>query len=198
MIIAWAALNKIINRYLQSDPRSSQLLKPLIGKAIRIIIDGINIKFTIIFDEHEIILNALDDGPVDATIQGLPFTLLRQACQRHATALLEGVVITGDATLVQAMQILFKTLDIDWEGLLARATGDMIAHRVSQAFKSIREWLSNTNNNMRENVSEYLHEEIQCLVPAVLLQEFYRDVDELRDTVDRLEARLRLLIVNSF
>jgi ubiquinone biosynthesis protein UbiJ len=41
-----------------------------------------------------------------------------------------------------------------------------------------------------ENIAEYLQEEGRDLVNKTELEEFLHDVDELRETADRIEARL--------
>ena len=46
------------------------------------------------------------------------------------------------------------------------------------------------NRTAGENIAEYLQEESRDLVNKIELGEFLRGVDELRETADRVEARL--------
>jgi ubiquinone biosynthesis protein UbiJ len=51
-------------------------------------------------------------------------------------------------------------------------------------------WARKVQRTVGENVAEYLQEESRDLVNKPELEEFLRGVDALRETADRVEARL--------
>jgi len=73
---------------------------------------------------------------------------------------------------------------------LSRWIGDMPARRLAQVAKSVRSWARRARRTAGENIAEYLQEEGRDLVTKTELEEFLRGVDNVREAVDRIEARL--------
>jgi ubiquinone biosynthesis protein UbiJ len=61
---------------------------------------------------------------------------------------------------------------------------------VSQFASGALEWARRARRTAAMNIAEYLQEEGRDLVNRTELEEFLRGVDELRDTADRVGARL--------
>ncbi len=66
----------------------------------------------------------------------------------------------------------------------------MPARHLSQVAKSVRTWARRARRTAGENIAEYLQEEGRDLVTDAELEEFLRGVDEMREAVDRIEARI--------
>jgi len=130
----------------------------------------------------------------DATISGTPPALL---------ALLKGGVkrdparpaaqIRGDAEIANLYRELFSAARPDLEEELARVIGDFAARRVSQLARRGLELARRVRRTAGENIAEYLQEESRDLVNKTELDEFLRGVDGVRETADRIEARLARL-----
>ena len=78
----------------------------------------------------------------------------------------------------------------DPEEELSRWIGDLPARRVSRFAQRALAFARRARRTAGENIAEYLQEESRCLVNEPELEEFLRGVDELRETADRIEARL--------
>jgi len=78
----------------------------------------------------------------------------------------------------------------DPEEELSRWIGDLPARRVSQWARGAFEFARRARRTAGENIAEYLQEEGRDLVNRTELDDFLRGVDELRETADRIEARL--------
>ena len=78
----------------------------------------------------------------------------------------------------------------DPEEELSRWIGDFPARRVSLFARRALELARRARRTAGENIAEYLQEEGRDLVNRTELDEFLRGVDELRETADRIEARL--------
>ena len=78
----------------------------------------------------------------------------------------------------------------DPEEELSRWIGDFPARRVSLFARRALEFARRARRTAGENIAEYLQEEGRDLVNRTELDEFLRGVDELRETFDRIEARL--------
>jgi ubiquinone biosynthesis protein UbiJ len=64
------------------------------------------------------------------------------------------------------------------------------ARRVSEFAKRALAFARHAHRTAGENIAEYLQEEGRDLVNKTELEEFLRNVDDLRETADRIEARL--------
>jgi len=78
----------------------------------------------------------------------------------------------------------------DPEEELSRWIGDLPARRVSLLAQRALSLVRRARRTAGENIAEYLQEEGRDLVNRTELEEFLRGVDELRETADRIEARL--------
>ena len=134
-------------------------------------------------------------GEVDATIHGSPMALMRLSTADNAGASMldSDVVIDGDMRVAEKFSAILKEVDIDWEELLSKLVGDIIAHQAGQVARNSSDWFSQSLEAMKLNTSEYLSEESK-VTPAEAEIEYYMDqVDDLRMDTDRLEARIKQL-----
>jgi ubiquinone biosynthesis protein UbiJ len=92
------------------------------------------------------------------------------------------------------MQRLMKNLDIDWEEMLSQFTGDIIGHQTAQMIRAKFGWAKERATSARRLTGEFLTEELKALPGKPELEDFYRQVDDLRLAVDRAAARVEKLI----
>ncbi len=113
------------------------------------------------------------------TIRDLNSTTTRRAAQ-----------IRGDAEIANRYRELFMLARPDPEEELSRWIGDIPARRLSHFAGRALEAVRHMRRTAGENIAEYLQEEGRDLVNKTELEEFLHGVDEVRDTADRIEARL--------
>jgi ubiquinone biosynthesis protein UbiJ len=130
-------------------------------------------------------------GDVDLTLTIPPAALPRILAQDEAA--LREVRVEGDAALANAVLFLFRNLRWDAEEDLARIVGDVAAHRVAAAARGFAAWQREAGVRLGQNVAEYLKDEAALLVHPHELETFARQVDALRDAVERLEKRVQRL-----
>jgi ubiquinone biosynthesis protein UbiJ len=100
------------------------------------------------------------------------------------------VRISGDAEIAARYRDLLALARPDWEEELSRLVGDLPARRLSNAARAAFSWARGVGRTAGQNLAEYLQEESRDLVSQPELEEFVADVDRLRETADRVEARL--------
>jgi len=86
---------------------------------------------------------------------------------------------------------LLKRADLDWEELLSRYTGDVIAHQIGNLARSLTRWSKDAGARLGQDLAEYLLFESALLPPRLEVETFLDAVDQLRNDVDRLAARLQ-------
>ena len=133
--------------------------------------------------------------PVDATISARLFALVNLSLQQDkvSTSIQERVYIQGDASVAQQMQKILNELEIDWEELLSRQTGDVLAYQIHKQARNLGEWLRQSAQSLLHSGSEYLHEEQRLTPTRVEFERFQKEVNGLKQDVERSEARLRFL-----
>jgi ubiquinone biosynthesis protein UbiJ len=103
------------------------------------------------------------------------------------------VHIHGDAEVAQTFSELLKAARPDLEEELSRLIGDVAAHQIGNAARSLVGFAQRSVTTFTQNISEFLQEEGRDVPSRTEAEEFIRDVDRLRDDVDRIEARIVML-----
>ncbi len=150
---------------------------------------GVNLSFE--FEQELVKLTTRDAQDADCVIGGSPLTLLRLAGDDPQAAFRDGsATIEGDALIGQTFQKFLKFARPDWEEELSRLVGDVAAHQLVRGFNSLFNWGRQSGESMARNAAEYFQEESRDLPSASEAQRFMREVDELREQADRVEARI--------
>ena len=101
--------------------------------------------------------------------------------------------VQGDTEFAAAISKLAANLRWDVEEDLSRVFGDIAAHRMAEVGRSAAAWPKQAASSLAGNVAEFLTEEKHLLVTPLRAAEFVRDVDEMRDAVERLDKRIERL-----
>jgi len=186
-------LEKLLNRGLPRSPRARALCAELAGRSVALeFTDMTRLRLS----SNGVTL-ALQAGgePAEATLRGGPFGLLALAAEASPRAPLQrgSVTVSGDTELAERFFELLQRLRPDAEEELALVIGDVPAHQLARL---ARGGLALTRRALAtgvENLAEYFAHERGDLVPRAEGEQFLRGVDELREAVDRLGARLAAL-----
>ena len=196
---AWlAAIEAVLNRGIGQSLRAAGVAAQLDGTSLDLEVRGIlRIRVAVAAGRLALLKRAetgAQDMRADALVSGSAVALmelfagrLRKAAARNG----ERVDIRGDAEIAARYRELLALSRPDWEEELSRVVGDLPARRLSLAAQSAVSWLRKSARTTARNLAEYLQEESRDLVSAPELEEFVADVDTLRETADRVEARLR-------
>ena len=190
---AWlASVEAVLNRSIDQSTQATAAARRLNGTSLQIDIDGmLGVRAAV--SAGRLALTAEAGTAADASIAGSPlalFELLRGARPGNGRA---AARISGDAEIASRYRELFALARPDLEEELSRHIGDVPAHRLAQAARGAVAWARKARRTASENLAEYLQEESGDLVNDTELQEFLRGVDRLRETADRIEARLARL-----
>ncbi len=200
---AWlASVEALLNRSIRESVQAMTLARRLNNTALQFDVEGLwRIRAAVSADA--LMLTAADDSPVDASISGsLPafLELFKSGTMGASTGgrTLKGkgrvpAQIRGNAEIAGSYRELIALARPDWEEELSRLVGDVPARRLSKLVQAGLSWARKTRRTAGENLAEYLQEESRDLVNKPELEEFLLGVDQLRETADRVEARLARL-----
>jgi ubiquinone biosynthesis protein UbiJ len=199
---AWlASAEALLNRCIDSSAQAGALARRLDGTSLQVDVEGITRIRARAFQGRLALLTG-DEGSTDgsteadATISGsLPalLQLLKAGAQPEpggSAAAGRPAQIRGNAEIANQYRALFMLARPDPEEELSRWIGDVPARRLSEFARHTLDWARRARRTAGENIAEYLQEEGRDLVNKTELEEFLRGVDELRETFDRIEARL--------
>ena len=195
-----ATLETAFNTWLKLDQASHgnalERLQTMQGRLICLHISNPDLKLYFLPTADNVRVTTGYDAVPDVTIQGSALALMRlSAAADTGRAMLEqGIKIDGDMGLGNRFSQILREIDVDWEELLSRAVGDVVAHHLGQVVRNAQGWLGDSSHAMRLNTQEYLQEESRLLPADADLNYYYEQVDQLRLDTDRLEARINRLL----
>lgn len=133
-------------------------------------------------------------GEADAVISGRSFDLLRLSRESGARGAGGKVDIRGDAELGQKFRDVLREVRPDPEERLARLVGDVPAHEIGRLLRGLAAFGQDVLQRSGDMLAEYLHHESRDLPTRTEVDEFITGVDEVRDAVERAEARFRRIL----
>jgi len=188
------AIENLLNRNLPRSPRALELTAALKGKSVRIEARTLGWVLRCESLGSSVQLTRAGDTPADAQIAGSLMNLAALAGAHPEEVIQRGdVTIRGDAEVAQKFRELAMLLKPDVEEELSRLIGDTPAHQALRFVKMATSFGRRAANTGVRNVAEYFAHETGDLVPRAEAEDFYRGVERLREDLDRLEARTRIV-----
>ena len=188
-------IERLLDGALDLDPETRHALTRLSGKVVDLDIIGVG-TLRLRIDGGRVRVEPRD-GIIDAdvTIGGAPLSLLRFAFDGDRETLILGdeVSLHGDIVLATRLQQIAARMDLDFEEALAQRLGDVPAHGVMRGMRGLGGWLRDARFTLLADASEYLRYEAAMTSRREEIEQFLRDVDDLRDDVERLDARIAWL-----
>lgn len=202
-----ASLQSGLNGALSLDPNSDARLERLSGRVVKLELEGAGIELYFSAGNRGIEVGLegpagqSGEGAADTTVRGTPVALFSMAASQLGegwTAPGSRVSIEGDAGLARDFERLFSRLDPDIEGALSGIFGDVVGHQLAFGLEQGARRARETAGVAGEVLGEVLRDgaggsRSGPLIGRAEARRFADEVDELRDAVERLEARVRIL-----
>ncbi len=192
--ILFRPLTALVNRQIMATTPARELCAELDGKVMAVRVKDTTLAIYLCACPDEIALFGDYGGEPDVLISGSLLSLARLAGASGEDAIRDGSLeLIGDAELAQSFQKLLGYGKPDIEEELSGIIGDIAAHRLGEVARSVGSWGREASATLRQNVTEFLQEERRDVPSRYEVETFARKVDELRDDVARVEARLNNL-----
>jgi ubiquinone biosynthesis protein UbiJ len=186
------ALEQALSRYVALGALSRSRLEALAGKSIALVLTppGVGLLFCPTPGGVQVLREST--AKPDAVIAGSPLTLARLAMSRDkiGPGTAGPLVLEGDMETARQFSELLKDLDIPWEAMLGRYLGPSAARQLADTGWMLRRWSADVGATLRLDVRELLQEESRIVPAGPEADALYTAVDQLRDGIARLEARL--------
>ncbi|MGB0466411.1 MAG: ubiquinone biosynthesis accessory factor UbiJ [Pontibacterium sp.] len=192
---AFTVAEQTINSLLKRDSVTLERLDQLSGKIIAVHLTVPELMIYLLPTPEGLQIQAHLEDDADVTLSGGPADFIKLlSSDEKADALFgKGISITGDSGLANRFQNILADTQIDWEGLLGDIIGDLPAHQAAQFFGWKLANYRRTGSSLIHNLEEYLTEEARLLPTQPEVDGFLQEVDQLRDSAERLNARFQQL-----
>lgn len=211
-------LEGIINPVLRLDPELKYLLEPLIDQRLAVVIHtspkshpktatsspnchprasearaGDLLRLVFCAEEGRLRISANDYADADVELSGTLVDLLRLAFSENPQPILaqKSVSLVGNTNVLQGYQKLMQQLDLDWEGHLSAIIGPIAAHEIGELARKAKSFHKSSSQETCQDITEYLQEEARLIPPREEVEDFYQDIAQLQQDVERFEAKFK-------
>jgi ubiquinone biosynthesis protein UbiJ len=182
---------RLLNRNIAASGRARALLAELAGRSMEVRFTATPLRIRLAASPEALSVVPAGEEAADAVIEGTPLAFLRLASGDAAQSIRAGgMEVRGDAEIAEGFRRLLDAARPDLEEELSRLTGDVPAHYAARFAREALDFGRRAGDTLARNFAEYLTEESRDLPVRLEAEEFIEDVDRLRESVDRLEARV--------
>jgi ubiquinone biosynthesis protein UbiJ len=195
-----AIAETLINPLIQLDPETSSRLETLNGQRLVIFLEEIpwviELAFTPELSVHQFELSWQEacerNAEFECRIKSSFSTLLELTDSRQITRLIREnkLDLDGDIHIAQRVSAVFQELDIDWEEVLSHRIGDVAAYQLIQTLASIKKKANRQTEMLADTIGSALIDEKKIAVHRLQVIHFSDQINDLKDTTERLSARL--------
>jgi ubiquinone biosynthesis protein UbiJ len=183
MFLAAATLNHI----LAQNAWALRRLAPLAGRTFAVQAFPLpTLRFTI--QPEGSLRDAAPDAVAEATLSATPDALLRYFTVEPRDPRL--IRISGDAVVGEEIGHVLAHISWEAEEDLSRVFGDVIAHRLAGFARGWWEWRRDSVLSLATAAAEYFTEERPLIAKRSHIEAFAREVGDVSQAVDQLEARI--------
>jgi ubiquinone biosynthesis accessory factor UbiJ len=186
-----ARIQAAVDREVAGSPRARELLAELAGRTLQVTLRFTPWRAWLHASGQRLLITRSESGSADASVSGSPLAMLAMLREPPEDVIQRGDVrIEGDAEVARKFQQLAELLRPDLEEALSRIVGDVPAHGIGNFLRRALDYGRGSARTAAMNVGEYLTHERRELVPRAEADPFLKDVDTLRESTDRLAARV--------
>ena len=190
-----AVIETSLNTFVNDDPALVRRLSRLKGQIIQVNLKELNKTLTFVFSQQIDVLSEYEGQPdcyLSLNLSVLPE--LRE--QSNITKLIkqDKLILEGDIQLAQKFAQLMTDCKPDLEEWLSRLTGDVVAHTLVQGVKNVGGLVAKQATKHQNHLAQVLTEEWKIAPAPLEVAHFCDQVDDVKSSAARLEAKLNALL----
>lgn len=195
-----AIAETVVNPLLKLDPNSEARLAELRGARLTVWLAELQWPVQLVFEHDISIHEAQTDWNAaceqlqanECLIKTSLSTLPELRDNRKITQLIrdEKLDLSGDMHIAQQVSQLFQSLSIDWEEVLSQHIGDVAAHEFVKGVKTVDKHLKQKLSRLGDTLGSALIDEKKLAAHKLQVMHFSDQVTDIRNDVERLDARI--------
>ena len=185
-------LNTALGLLSKLDPQVSALLLPLNGKTLSVNIVDIDLMVTLKVEDSKIHAN---NEPTKNILKGNLAYILELFFNKNLQELIitEKLYYQGSLKDLNAFNKFLNAIDIDLVYKISELTSPKFAGIVAKPFQKAKQYFKTSRQETIVDIKDFLTEEKKTLISQNEINIFYRQVQELKQTTDKIEVKLKLL-----
>ena len=186
---------KCINKILSLDKETCYELGKFDKQVIAFEFENTQTKIYITTSENGLSIDDECSKDPDVLIKSTPINFIRLllSSKTKTPDIPIDMQVVGDINLARDFQKVMSNLQTDFEEPLSRILGDTLAFQIGNFLRKAEGFTSNITEKMILDISEYLRFEIEMLPDELLVDEFSKEVDSLRDETELISKRVEKL-----
>ncbi|KEI35304.1 protein YigP [Francisella sp. W12-1067] len=185
-------INKALNLITKLDPQANHLLLPLENKSLTIHLCDIDYTISInVKNQNLYATNSSSKNVLSGKVAYVIELVFNKNLQELLIA--EKLDYKGSLKELNEFNYFFNALDIDIIYKISQLTNPSFANLVAKPFNKAKEYLQISRQETIIDIKDYLTEEKQLLISQNEINIFYREIQELKQSVDRIDLKLKLL-----
>ncbi|MFV3329445.1 ubiquinone biosynthesis accessory factor UbiJ [Pseudomonas sp. NY15437] len=190
-----ASAEATVNRVLRLDGVALRRLGRLAGKVLEVDCQAPALKLFILPDADGLHLAAHHEAPADCTLVAPAGSLLQLALAKDKTRVLHSPDVTmgGDSAMLLELADILQSLELDWEYEVSRWLGPVPTQLLGARLRGGVAWAGDSLESLRLSLADYLAEESRTLVGQHEAEARFAELDQLKISLDRLDARITRL-----
>ena len=181
---------KALNLLLKANPTTRGQLQKLATKVIELKLPFLNLNFIIAPDG----MLESEESAADCSIT-IPLASASHLIHQDQLQTFKTLQIEGDKTLAKNLLSSLATLDASKTLYLHNSPFlGIFAVKLEQFLKIIIEYAQLVSHNATLSTSQYVQYEVDLISDKYILEQFYTDVDDLKERCDLLGKRVERLI----
>ncbi len=186
------AINKALKIFPKLEPQASSLLQPLKDKSLTVIITDVDYTITLTSDGQNLFA---DNTPSRNLLKGKLAYVIELLFNKNMQELIMEDKLEYEGSLKELKEFykFVKAVDIDIVYKISKATSPEFANAVSKPMLKAKEYLKNSSIESIEDIKDFLTHETRTLISKNEANAFYTQIQELKQSIDRIEAKLNLL-----
>lgn len=185
-----APLRELLDRQIARSTEAREAAEALEGRTLAMRLRNTGLVLYLGLREGHLEISRDFDGDADAALETTPLGLAELARGNVADGRL---AMTGDVVIAQRFEQLLRATRPDWEEELSRIVGDVAAHQVGNALRSLAAFGRHAASRLGRDTAEYLSEERRELAAPAEIAHFNAGVEEIARRVEELDQRIARL-----
>lgn len=190
-----AAVEQGLHHALKLDSTALAQLARMQGKVIAIDSLAPSLSLYLLPGSDGLRLASSWNAPADCTLKAPAPRLLQLALAADKTGVLHAadVDLSGDSGVILELADILQNLELDWEYQLSRWLGPVGSQLLGSNLRTTAQWTGSSLQRLRYTLADYLSEESHALVGRREAEARFNELDQLKLSLDRLEARIERL-----
>ena len=181
-----------VNKVLCFDDEACHALKKINKKIIALEFNNTQLKLYITPIDSRLSIDTECNVNPDVLIKSTPISFIKTILPSkllHPSPPVN-MKIEGDTSLARDFQNILGSIKVDFEDPLSEFLGDTLAFQVGRFIRKGANSTLSTVETIVTDISEYLRFEVEMLPDELLINEFNKEVDCLRDETELISKRI--------